>query len=98
MLEKIILAHVAPGTHIITDGWPAYRHLEEIGSPHNLFMLYLCFFIVLVVCCCHPYIAGYKWSWVNHDKHCVDPETGDHTNKIVAHRCTIFLCHLDLEI
>ena len=25
---------------------------------------------------------GYKWSWVNHDRNYVDPETGDHTNKI----------------
>ena len=28
------------------------------------------------------YFAGYTWSWVNHDKHYVDPDTGDHTNKI----------------
>ena len=32
VLEPIIEAHVAPGTHIITDGWAAYRHLEEKGE------------------------------------------------------------------
>ena len=32
VLEAIILDHVAAGTHIITDGWAAYKHLEEKGN------------------------------------------------------------------
>ena len=70
VLEPIISKHVAPGTHIITDGWKAYRHLEEKG------LFFFRMFSLYVLC------LGYKWSWVNHDRHYVDPETGDHTNKI----------------
>ena len=32
VLEHIIVNHVAEGSHIITDGWAAYRHLDEKGS------------------------------------------------------------------
>ena len=31
VLEKIIVDHVEVGTKIITDGWKAYQHLEELG-------------------------------------------------------------------
>ena len=31
VLEHIIVNHVKEGSHIITDGWAAYRHLEEKG-------------------------------------------------------------------
>ena len=30
-LERIITTHVEKGTRIITDGWKAYAHLEELG-------------------------------------------------------------------
>ena len=38
VLEKIIVDHVEVGTKIITDGWKAYQHLEELG-------FYMFFFI-----------------------------------------------------
>lgn len=31
-LETIILQHLLPGTHIISDGWRAYRNLDHIGN------------------------------------------------------------------
>ena len=30
-LEPLILQHILPGTHIISDGWAAYRNLNDIG-------------------------------------------------------------------
>lgn len=33
-LQRLILQHVAPGTHILTDGWAAYRDLDQIGYTH----------------------------------------------------------------
>ena len=53
---------------LITGGF-----LESLGRWARLSSL----FNLLYIC-----IAGYTWSWVNHDKHYVDPTTGDHTNKI----------------
>lgn len=35
-LTSIIQRHVAPGTHIITDGWAAYRNLSSIGYSHSV--------------------------------------------------------------
>jgi hypothetical protein len=31
-----IRQHVARGTHIITDGWPAYAHLSTMGYTHSV--------------------------------------------------------------
>lgn len=31
-LEPLILEHILPGTHIMSDGWAAYRNLSEIGN------------------------------------------------------------------
>ena len=49
VLETIILKHVAPGTHIITDGWAAYKHLGEKGA-NNLYLSKLIFFADLPKC------------------------------------------------
>lgn len=35
-LIHIIRQHVAIGTHIITDGWPAYRNLSSYGYQHSV--------------------------------------------------------------
>ena len=35
-LTYLIRRHVAPGTHIITDGWAAYRNLSQIGYEHSV--------------------------------------------------------------
>jgi hypothetical protein len=35
-LVHIIQSHVYPGTHIITDGWAAYRNLEKFGYKHSV--------------------------------------------------------------
>ena len=34
-LIPIIMSHVEPGTHIITDGWAAYRSLPSHGFTHS---------------------------------------------------------------
>ena len=35
-LTHLIRQHVAPGTHIITDGWAAYRNLSSCGYLHSV--------------------------------------------------------------
>lgn len=35
-LKHLICQHVAQGTHIITDGWPGYAGLEELGYRHSV--------------------------------------------------------------
>ena len=35
-LTHLVRKHVAPGTHIITDGWGAYRNLSNIGYLHSV--------------------------------------------------------------
>jgi hypothetical protein len=35
-LTHLIRQHVAPGTHIITDGWAAYSRLSEHGYTHSV--------------------------------------------------------------
>lgn len=35
-LVHLIRQHVALGTHIITDGWPAYHNLESFGYIHSV--------------------------------------------------------------
>lgn len=35
-LIHLIRQHVAPGTHIITDGWPAYISLSDYGYIHSV--------------------------------------------------------------
>ena len=35
-LTHMIRQHVAPGTTIITDGWPAYRNLGSAGYTHRV--------------------------------------------------------------
>ena len=31
-LEPLIRRCILPGTHIISDGWPAYAHIDQIGN------------------------------------------------------------------
>lgn len=35
-LTHFIRTHVAPGTHIMTDGWSAYRNLASMGYTHSV--------------------------------------------------------------
>jgi hypothetical protein len=35
-LVHLIRERVLPGTHIITDGWPAYRNLSSFGYSHSV--------------------------------------------------------------
>jgi hypothetical protein len=35
-LLHIIKQHVLPGTHIITDAWPAYRNMSKHGYEHSV--------------------------------------------------------------
>jgi len=35
-LTSIIREHVLPGTHIVTDGWAAYRNLSSMGYFHSV--------------------------------------------------------------
>jgi len=34
-IDGFLGAHVAPGSHILSDGWPGYRKLEEKGFEHT---------------------------------------------------------------
>ena len=31
-LEALILQHILPGSHIISDGWPAYVNIDQLGN------------------------------------------------------------------
>ena len=46
VLEPIIVKHVMEGSHIITDGWAAYQHLEERGN-FCIVCLFNCSFVCL---------------------------------------------------
>lgn len=35
-LVHLIRCHVAPGTHIMTDGWAAYQNLGSMGYTHSV--------------------------------------------------------------
>jgi len=35
-LSHLIREHVLPGTHIISDGWAAYRDLSTMGYRHSV--------------------------------------------------------------
>lgn len=35
-LKHLIQKHVVPGTHIITDGWPGYAGLSDLGYQHSV--------------------------------------------------------------
>jgi hypothetical protein len=35
-LKHLIQQHVVPGTHIITDGWPGYAGLSDLGYTHSV--------------------------------------------------------------
>ena len=67
-LEALIIKRVRPGTHIITDGWAAYKDISRLG--------------LLDVDTFLKFKLGYTWSFVNHSNNFKDPETGDHTNSI----------------
>ena len=34
-LQALLVKRVRPGTKILTDGWAAYRGLEELGIVHT---------------------------------------------------------------
>ena len=34
-LTNLILQYILPGTHLISDGWAAYRRLERYGYSHS---------------------------------------------------------------
>jgi len=36
VLTKLITDNVKPGTHIITDNWPSYTGLEDLGFTHEI--------------------------------------------------------------
>jgi ISXO2-like transposase domain len=34
-LERVVKAHVAPGSRVVTDAWPGYNHLATLGYQHT---------------------------------------------------------------
>ena len=87
-LEAIIKKRVRPGTHILTDCWPAYSKLDQLEGfnliwHHKDFFLYPLSFILYFFYYILD-ISGYNYTHdtVNHSEHFKDPISGVHTNTV----------------
>ena len=69
-LEALIIANVADGTTIYTDGWQSYRKLDSCGHDYKVTLL----IILGNNTVSNISMFFFQWDMVNHSEHFVNPK------------------------